>query len=57
MLGGVNNLLAAYPTAQVIVTGHSLGAAQATFALLDIKNIFNPEHLVFYTFGSPRVGN
>lgn len=57
MLNAVKSLLAAHPSAQVAVTGHSLGAAQATFAFIDIKTKINPGHVVFYSFGSPRPGN
>jgi predicted lipase len=40
------------------VTGHSLGGALATFAILDLKETFNFSNPIrFYTFGSPRVGN
>ena len=40
------------------MTGHSLGAAIATFAALDIKEQLNPTNRFdFYTFGSPRTGD
>jgi hypothetical protein len=57
MLNAVKGLLSQYHTAAVAVTGHSLGAAQATLAHLDIRNQINPSLLVFYSFGSPRPGN
>lgn len=45
-----------YPGSEIVVTGHSLGAAIATLAYVDLYNVFGKiEHL--YTFGSPRVGN
>ncbi|KAJ7950772.1 Phospholipase A1 [Quillaja saponaria] len=40
------------------ITGHSLGAALATLAALDIKTTFNRTPLVtVISFGGPRVGN
>lgn len=55
----VKNLLAAHgANTPILFTGHSLGAALATFAILDIKKNLNPTGpLKFYSFGSPRVGN
>jgi len=42
----------------ILFTGHSLGGALATFAILDIKNTLKPPGtLKFYSFGSPRIGN
>ena len=41
-----------------MVTGHSLGAALATFCAVDIMRTIKPKTTVYlYTFGSPRVGN
>ena len=56
----VNDLISQYGGAiPILITGHSLGGALATFAALDIKRSFkslsNP--IKMYTFGSPRVGN
>jgi predicted lipase len=51
-------LIAQYPNAAILITGHSLGGALATFAALDLKrhvSFSNP--INFYTFGSPRMGN
>ena len=47
---------ATYPTAPILVTGHSLGAAVATLAALDLK-INYTSSVSLYNFGSPRVGN
>ena len=49
-------MTANHPTAKLIVTGHSLGAAQATLAALEI-NEYIKKIDVFYIYGSPRVGN
>ena len=55
----VKSLLAAHgPKTPILFTGHSLGGALATFAILDIKRSLNPQGpLKFYSFGSPRIGN
>lgn len=56
ILSSIQNLHRKYPTAQIAVLGHSLGAAIATFAYIDLFQIIgNIDY--FYTFGSPRVGN
>jgi len=44
--------------ASLLITGHSLGGALATFASVDIMEqieFYNP--ISMYTFGSPRTGN
>ncbi len=49
-----------YPTANLIVAGHSLGGALATIAALDLQyNItqHSQQPLAVYTFGAPRLGN
>lgn len=49
-----------YPQHRLIVTGHSLGGALATFAAADIRRFKDPwylAHTELYTYGSPRVGN
>ncbi len=45
------------PYKKVICTGHSLGAALATLAALDIRYNFPDKEVRCYTFGSPKVGN
>jgi hypothetical protein len=55
-------LLARHPTASVVVTGHSLGAAQSQFGMLDALKLVaastNPTRRVaLINFGCPRVGN
>ncbi|TNV71943.1 hypothetical protein FGO68_gene1462 [Halteria grandinella] len=57
VLSAVSTYLSESPSATILVTGHSLGAALATHAALDIKEAINPSNLSFYSFGSPRVGN
>mmetsp|Transcript_3715 Transcript_3715/g.7957 ORF Transcript_3715/g.7957 Transcript_3715/m.7957 type:complete len:348 (-) Transcript_3715:1350-2393(-) len=47
-------LKAAYPSARIVVTGHSLGGAQAVLSAIDTQLEGNDVHL--YTYGCPRVG-
>ncbi|KAI9252125.1 lipase [Sporodiniella umbellata] len=52
--------LTAYPGYQVIVSGHSLGGAQALLAGMDLyqrESRLSPKNLSIYTIGGPRVGN
>ncbi|KAL4461570.1 hypothetical protein ABPG74_016194 [Tetrahymena malaccensis] len=44
-----------YPTASIVITGHSMGAAVAIFAALELKNYVHVDYI--YNFGQPRVGN
>lgn len=54
----LKSLISAHPGATLMITGHSLGGALATFAALDIKRNIKPSNqILFYTFGSPRCGN
>jgi len=45
------------PQAEIVCTGHSLGAALATLAALDIRYNLPEKKVSCYTFGSPKVGN
>jgi hypothetical protein len=50
------------PDWQILVTGHSLGAALATLCVADMLHLgngvrINSERVSLITFGSPRVGN
>lgn len=52
----IQRILATHPVEHIVCTGHSLGAALATLAALDLPLQFSrPAALV--TYGSPRVGN
>lgn len=55
----LNSLISAYPSYQVWVTGHSLGAAIASVASAWIayKRMVPRENIILYTFGMPRVGD
>ena len=56
ILTSVQKQFVNHPTSKITVTGHSLGAALATFACIDITLKFKDVN-EFYTFGCPRVGN
>lgn len=55
----INETLSKNPTYDLLVTGHSLGAAMASLAAVALvkENIINPKRLLLYNFGSPRVGD
>jgi predicted lipase len=58
VIDAVNKTLQKYPNAHIVINGHSLGSALATFAALDIKEKLNPPNqFTFYSFGAPRIGN
>eukprot|EP00049_Salpingoeca_infusionum_P017774 m.354300 g.354300 ORF g.354300 m.354300 type:complete len:321 (+) comp16974_c0_seq1:132-1094(+) len=53
----VNATIASEPDVEILVAGHSLGAAIAAICALDL-NILHPTIPInLYTFGLPRVGN
>ena len=56
IINDVKALYAKYPTAKVVVSGHSLGGAMAYFGYLDVCEAIGKVDL-FITYGSPRVGN
>jgi len=56
-LAAVASLTQTYPTASISVTGHSLGAAISTIAVLDMIVNHNITGVTQYNFGSPRVGD
>ncbi|KAL9550981.1 hypothetical protein MBANPS3_004483 [Mucor bainieri] len=56
----VQSQLTAYPSYKVIVTGHSLGGAQALLAGMDLfqrEKRLTASNLEIHTAGCPRVGN
>ena len=49
-----------YPSTDLIVTGHSLGAVLSVFATGEIRaagSIFSSQRVTMYTFGQPRAGD
>ena len=59
VISTVNTLLGQHTSASIVITGHSLGAALATIAAIDIKKqvSISASKITFYSFGSPRTGN
>ncbi len=56
ILSQVKSLRSKYPTYQVVVTGHSLGAALATLTSIDLIHS-GISNVRMFNYGSPRVGN
>ena len=55
VISNLPTLYSKYPEATIMVTGHSLGAAQSVLGAIDIKLAgYTP---LLYTYGCPRVGN
>lgn len=57
IFSNLHQLAKKYDSNQMSVTGHSLGAAQATLFSYDLLTNSTYDLLNLYTFGSPRVGN
>ncbi|KAI8332678.1 Alpha/Beta hydrolase protein [Chlamydoabsidia padenii] len=56
----MDKLFTQYPDYKIDVSGHSLGAAQAVIATMDLFQRFthiSPSNTNLYTYGEPRVGN
>jgi predicted lipase len=53
----IMELIQVCPTCDFLFTGHSLGGAMATIAVVDLHRMFGIEAITSFTFGSPRVGN
>jgi hypothetical protein len=55
VIRNLSTLYSKYPEAAIMVTGHSLGAAQSVLGALDLQLAgYTP---LLYTYGCPRVGN
>jgi predicted lipase len=54
VLAYLPTLVSLHPDATIVVTGHSLGAAQAMLGAIDQQLQGHDVH--FYSYGSPRVG-
>lgn len=57
IISTVGDLQIKYPTASILVLGHSMGAALATVAAYDLKIAFPDPKMKMYNMGCPRVGN
>jgi hypothetical protein len=59
LLPAFSSLLSAFPNATVMVTGHSMGAAQAQLALLDVLRLTagSDVAVTLVNFGCPRLAN
>ena len=51
------SLIAKYPTASILCTGHSLGGALALVGGLRLKEKFPKQKVEVHSFGQPRIGN
>ena len=51
----MSNLRNKHGAVSILVTGHSLGGALATFAGVELQKRFT--NVILYTFGSPRTGD
>ena len=56
VLNRINSLRSLYRDAPIYVTGHSLGGAMASLAVVDMHHLYGSVHRMI-TFGEPRVGN
>eukprot|EP00455_Lapot_gusevi_P016434 TRINITY_DN1846_c0_g3_i6.p1 TRINITY_DN1846_c0_g3~~TRINITY_DN1846_c0_g3_i6.p1 ORF type:complete len:285 (+),score=60.76 TRINITY_DN1846_c0_g3_i6:136-990(+) len=57
IMSTIVSLVQQYPGYSIVITGHSLGGAQAILCILDLIHNEGYSNIVAYTYGSPRVGN
>ncbi|WOL17826.1 hypothetical protein Cni_G26619 [Canna indica] len=57
ILNAVHRAIEMYGNIQVLVTGHSMGGALASFCALDLAVNHGMKDIQLITFGQPRIGN
>lgn len=55
LLQAVNQAITQYPNYEIVMAGHSLGAALATLAAAEVR--WKGNRVMLYSYGSPRIGN
>jgi hypothetical protein len=57
VINGIQKTMEAYGNVPIMVTGHSMGAAMASFCALDLIVNYGLKDVTLLTFGQPRIGN
>ncbi|XP_062181209.1 lipase-like isoform X2 [Phragmites australis] len=57
VVSGIQKTRAVYGNIPIMVTGHSMGGAMASFCALDLVVNFGLKDVTLMTFGQPRIGN
>ncbi|KAF6995605.1 hypothetical protein CFC21_012074 [Triticum aestivum] len=57
VINGIQKTREAYGNIPIMVTGHSMGGAMASFCALDLIVNYGLEDVTLLTFGQPRIGN
>lgn len=58
LIPAVGALAKAHPSAEILVTGHSLGAVQSQYGYISVvRGNFTTQKVNLYNYGSPRPGN
>ncbi|KAL6844980.1 hypothetical protein ACP4OV_025153 [Aristida adscensionis] len=57
VISGIQNTRKVYGNIPIMVTGHSMGGAMASFCALDLVVNYDLKDVNLMTFGQPRIGN
>uniref|UniRef100_A0ACD5TAC8 Uncharacterized protein n=1 Tax=Avena sativa TaxID=4498 RepID=A0ACD5TAC8_AVESA len=57
VVNGIQKTMEAYGNVPIMVTGHSMGGAMASFCTLDLIVNYGLKDVTLMTFGQPRIGN